>query len=324
MRRRELIAVLGGVAVAWSCVAMTQPADRVRRVGVLFPGVLGEQRLRLIRQGIDAVPREDGTTVLVEVRSAEGHVERLKSLAEELVQARVDVILAIASASLHAARSSTSIIPIVTLDLETDPIASGVVTSLARPGRNVTGIFFDAPEVAGKWIEFLKEVLPGLTTIGLLFDAHIDQAQVRAGEDAARSLGIRTLRLAVTQVEDMRAALRRAAEAGVEALLIHSSPIFVDQAKLIAELALEHRLPSIALFPIAARVGGLMSYGPDNFALFPQAGMVVGKVLRGIAPADFPIERPARFTLAINVKTAGALGLSIPSRLLDIADEVIE
>ena len=324
MRRRDFVALLGGAALAWPHAARAQPAGRVQRVGVLFPGVLGDQRLRLIRQGIDAVPREDSTTILVEVRSAEGKAERLKSFAEEFVQSRVDVILAIASASLHAARSATSTVPIVTLDLETDPIASGLVASLARPGRNVTGIFFDAPEVAGKWIEFLKEVLSHLATIGLLFDAQIDQAQVRAGEDAARSLGIRTVRLAVAQIEEMRSAIRQATEAGADAVLIHSSPIFVDQAKLIADLALEHRLPSIALFPIAARVGGLMSYGPDNFALWPQVGLIAGKILRGIPPADFPIERPTRFTFVVNLKTAAALGLTIPSRLLDIADEVIE
>ena len=212
MRRREFMALLGGAAIAWPLAAPAQPAERTKRVGLLFPGVLGDHRLRLIRQGIDAVPQERGTTVLVEAQSAEGDVERLRSFAEAFAQARVDAILAIGSASLHAAYAATRTVPIVALDLETDPIASGMVASLARPGGNVTGIFFDAPEVAGKWIELLKDVLPRLATVGLLFDTHTDQAQLEAGEQAARSLGLGTLRFGVAHPDDLPGALRKAAE----------------------------------------------------------------------------------------------------------------
>jgi putative ABC transport system substrate-binding protein len=318
------LALLGGAAIARPLAAPAQPAERTKRVGLLFPGVLGERRLSLIRQGIDAVPQERGITVQVEARSAEGDVERLKSFADAFARMPADVILALGSASLHAAYAATRTVPIVALDLETDPIASGMVASLARPGGNVTGIFFDAPEVAGKWVQLLKDVVPRLATVGLLFDAHTDQAQLEAGEQAARSLGLGTLRFGVAHPDDLPGALRQAAEARADAVLIHSSPIFVDNAKLIAELTLQHRLPSVALFPVSAKLGGLLSYGPDNFALLPQAGMIVGKVLRGAAPADFPIERPTRFSLVVNVRTANRLGLTIPPALLDVADEVIE
>ena len=179
--------------------------------------------------------------------------------------------------------------PIVALDLESDPIATGAVQSLNRPGGNVTGIFFDAPEIAGKWVQILNEMLPQIGEVALLYDLHLDQTQV-AGEDTTRNLGIATLRLGIDQPGEFRAAFQRAVDAKVDAMLVHSSPIFVDHASVIAELASEFRLPSIGLFPLYAKVGGLVSYGPNNFELLKQAGGIVGKILRGAKPAEFPIQ----------------------------------
>ena len=321
MRRREFIAVLGSAA-ACPMVARAQQRSGLRKVGVLFPGVLGDERERLLTEGL---ARELGAEkVVLLVRSAQGKSELLGKLAAELVVDHVDVILAVASGSLEAARHASQSIPIVALDLESDPIATGAVQSLNRPGGNVTGIFFDAPEIAGKWVQIIKEMLPQVSKVALLYDLHLDQTQVKAGENTTRNLGIVTLRLGIDQPTEFRDAFRRAVGAKVDAMLVHSSPRFVDQASVIAELASEFRLPSIGLFPIYAKVGGLVSYGPNNFELFKQAGGIVGKILLGGRPAEFPIQRPVYMPFLINMRTAKLLQVTVPPSLSALADEVIE
>ena len=258
MRRREFIAALVSAA-AWPVVTRGQQPSAVRRVGVLFPGVLGGERERLITEGL--ISELGGERAVLLVRSAEGNSQLLGKYASELVADRVDIILAIASGSLEAARQASQTIPIVAIDLESDPIATGAVQSLNRPGSNVTGIFFDAPEIAGKWVQIMREMLPQIAKVALLYDLHLDQTQLKAGENIARNIGIATLRLGIDQPSDFRDAFQRAVDTKVDAMLVHSSPIFVDQASVIAELALEFRLPSIGLFPIYAKAGGLVSYG---------------------------------------------------------------
>jgi putative ABC transport system substrate-binding protein len=292
-----------------------------RKVGVLFPGVLGEERERLILDGV--VNELGGEKAVLLVRSAEGDDRLLAKYAVELA-ASTDIILAIASGSLAAARRASTTIPIVALDLESDPVANGAAQSLNRPGGNVTGIFFDAPEIASKWIQIIQEMLPQLKKVALLYDAHLDQTQLKSGEATARNLGIETVTLGVDNPAAIRDAFRRAVDAKVDAMLVHSSPIFVDQASAIADLAREFRLPSIGLFPIYAKVGGLASYGPNNFELLKQAGGVVGKILRGAKPAEFPIQRPIYLSFLINMRTAKLLHLAIPASLTALADEVIE
>ena len=257
------------------------------------------------------------------VRSAEGDDELLAKYANELA-ASMDVILAIASGSLVASRQASQTVPIVALDLESDPIATGAARSLNRPGGNVTGIFLDAPEIAGKWIQIMREVLPQIQKVALLYDTHLDQTQLKSGENIARNIGIETLRFGIDQPGEFRSAFQRAVEAKVDAMLVHSSPIFVDQAALIAELSCEFRLPSIGLFPIYAKVGGLISYGPNNFELIKQLGGIAGKILRGAKPSEFPIQRPIYLSFLINMRTAKLLQLTIPPSLSALADEVIE
>lgn len=188
----------------------------------------------------------------------------------------------------------------------------------------MTGIFLDAPEIAGKWIEIIREILPRIRKIALLYDTHLDQTQLKSGENTARSIGIETLRLGIDQPGEFRSAFQSAVEAKVDAMLVHSSPIFVDQAAVIAELSREFRLPSIGLFPIYAKVGGLISYGPNNFELIKQVGGIAGKILRGAKPPEFPIQRPIYLSLLINMRTAKWLHLTIPPSLSALADEVIE
>ena len=233
-------------------------------------------------------------------------------------------LLQIASGSLAAARQASQTVPIVALDLESDPIATGAAQSLNRPGGNVTGIFLDAPEIAGKWIQIIREILPQIRKVALLYDTHLDQTQLKSGENTARKIGIETLRLGIDQPGEFRSAFQSAVEAKVDAMLVHSSPIFVDQAPVIAELSREFRLPSIGLFPIYAKVGGLISYGPNNFELIKQVGGIAGKILRGAKPSEFPIQRPIYLSFLINMRTARLLQLTIPPSLLALADEVIE
>jgi putative ABC transport system substrate-binding protein len=319
MKRREFIGLVGG-AMALPLVALAQNSGP-RKIGVLFPGVLGADRERLISEGL--ISELGSEKFILIVRSAEGNDELLAKYANELA-ASMDVIIAIASGSLIAARQASQTVPIVALDLESDPIATGAARSLNRPGGNVTGIFLDAPEIAGKWIQIIREVLPQIHKVALLYDTHLDQTQLKSGEDTARKIGIETLRLGINQPGEFRNAFQRAVEAKVDAMLVHSSPIFVDQAPVIAELSREFRLPSIGLFPIYAKVGGLISYGPNNFELIKQAGGIAGKILRGAKPAEFPIQRPIYVSFLINMRAAKLLHLTIPPSLSALADEVIE
>ena len=319
MKRREFIGLVGG-AMALPLVALAQNSGP-RKIGVLFPGVLGADRERLISEGL--ISELGSEKFILIVRSAEGNDELLAKYANELA-ASMDVIIAIASGSLIAARHASPTVPIVALDLESDPIATGAARSLNRPGGNVTGIFLDAPEITGKWIQIIREVLPQIHKVALLYDTHLDQTQLKSGEDTARKIGIETLRLGIDQPGEFRNAFQRAVEAKVDAMLVHSSPIFVDQAPVIAELSREFRLPSIGLFPIYAKVGGLISYGPNNFELIKQAGGIAGKILRGAKPAEFPIQRPIYVSFLINMRAAKLLHLTIPPSLSALADEVIE
>jgi putative tryptophan/tyrosine transport system substrate-binding protein len=320
LQRRHLLQLLGGVFL-WT-PAQAQQAGAIRKIGILFPGVLGAERERLVSEGIST---ELGSErVMLVTKSAEGNVQLLSRYAGELAESKVDVILAIASGSLKAARRASQTIPIVALDLESDPIASGAAQSLNRPGGNVTGVFFDAPEIASKWIQIIRELVPQISRAGLLYDEHLDQTQLKAAEVSATNIGISTVRLGIAQPADFRSAFQKAVESKVDAVLVHSSPIFVDQAVTIADLAREFRLPSIGLFPVYAKVGGLLAYGPNNYELLKQAGGIVGKILRGARPADFPIQRPIYLTFLINLSTAKFLKLTIPPPLSALADEIIE
>lgn len=321
MRRRKFITIFGGAAATWPFAARSQQTNGPRKVGVLFPGVLGADRERLINEGLTNELGSQKAVLLA--RSSAGDDQLLRKYAAELATA-VDVILAVASGSLAAARQASQSIPIVALDLEADPIAIGAAQSLNRPGGNVTGIFLDAPEIAGKWIQIIREVIPETKLVALLYDTHLDQTQLKSAENSARNIGIETLRRGIDQPDDFRSAFQGAADARADAMLVHSSPVFVDQAAAIAKLALEFRMPTIGLFPIYAKAGGLFSYGPNNFELFKQAGGIAGKILRGANPAEFPIQRPIYLSFLINLRTARLLQLAIPPMLSALADEFIE
>jgi putative ABC transport system substrate-binding protein len=222
---------------------------------------------------------------------------------------------------VHAARSATRTIPIIAIDLESDPVASGMAVTLARPGGNITGVFLDFPDFTAKWIEMLVESNPKLSRAAVLWDPVTGSVQMEAVKKAGGTLNVQLDVIEARRPSDYGAAFSMASERGAGAMVILSSP---PNVQMLAELALRHRLPAITLFPDFARAGGLLAYGPNLLSLFRLSSIVAGKVLHGANPAELPIERPTKFETVLNMRTAHALGISIPTSLLLRAVEVIE
>ena len=242
----------------------------------------------------------------------------------DLVRRNVNVIFAPTPETVVAARNATTSIPIVALDLESDPLAKGYVKSLARPGGNMTGMFLDLPELSGKHIGLLKEIVPRLSRIAIFGIPGLNMAQFAATETVARALALEAEILEVQVAGDFEGALEAARIKHVDAGILLSSPLVFVASKQIGELALAKRLPLISLFAEFPKSGGLIAYGPNVAEIFRKSGEYVGKVLHGAKPSDLPIQRPEKFNLVINIKTATALGLDMPTQLQQLADEVIE
>jgi ABC-type uncharacterized transport system substrate-binding protein len=240
------------------------------------------------------------------------------------VDLKCSIIFAADPNSIRAVMRATSVTPIVGVDLEDDPVANGWAQSIPRPGGNLTGLFLDLPELGGKQIELLREALPTLTAVGVIWDATIGAVQFRALEAAMHASGLTLQSLPVRNVEDIKNAIDRATHAGVQGLIVLTSPLIFNQRSQIADLALKGRLPMISIFNIFPKVGGLMAYGPNLASMFRRAASYVDGILRGAKPGELPIERPSKFELIINLKTAKALGLEMPWQLQQLADEVIE
>jgi putative ABC transport system substrate-binding protein len=274
-------------------------------------------------QGMRELGYEIGRNVLVEYRFADGHEDRVPALVTEVLRLKPDVMLAANPHVIRATRNASRSIPTVGIDLETDPIDAGWVKSLARPGGNLTGFFLDIPELSGKQLQFLAEALPRLQRVGVLWDAHVATAQVKATEAAARTLRFQLQSLAVRRPEDFAGAFEQARQQQAQALVILSSPLMFVNLPRLGALAVEHRLPAISVFPQFATAGGLMGYGPNLTDLFRRAAGYVDRILKGASPADLPIQRPAVFALAVNLGTAKALGLTLPQSLIGRADQVI-
>jgi putative ABC transport system substrate-binding protein len=266
----------------------------------------------------------EGQNLVIEYRHGNSQ-EGFRELAISLVQVRVDVVYAANPYALQAARDATTSIPIVGYDLESDPVAAGFAASLAHPGGNITGVFLDQFDVGTKQLQLLAEMVPRLSRVAVLWDAPLSSAQLRAVEDAARRIGVTVSPIVWRGPDELPGALQAAAREGARGLIYLSTPRIEDRyIKLVADIALRSRLPSIGSNPAFGRDGGLISYGPVRRDMQRTAATLVAKILRGARPADLPIERPARFDMVINLKTAKALGLAIPPSLLMQADEVIE
>jgi putative ABC transport system substrate-binding protein len=267
---------------------------------------------------------EDGKTFTFEHRDARNRPELFRAAAAELVRAKVAVIFARGGHAVRAAKQATNTIPIVAIDLETDPIVAHFVQSLARPGGNVTGMFLDLADLSGKHMELLKELRPKLARLAVLGDPEINASQFRATESAGRALSVQVEALRIQQADDLAGAFGTAARNKAGALLLLSSPLGLTHRRQIADLAVAHRLPTMFVYRSHVDAGGLMSYGPNLPDMFRHCGVYVARILAGSKPAEMPVERPTVFELVINLKTARALGLPIPPSLLQRADQVIE
>jgi putative ABC transport system substrate-binding protein len=320
MRRREFITLIGGAAAAWPLAARAQQPARSPRIGVLGLTPPVQSTNRAFRQGLGQFRDADN---IIE-RDAAGRPERLPALAAELAQLNTDVIFARGPTALAAAKNATSIIPIVAVDFESDPVGMGFVQSLARPGGNITGVFLDLPELCGKQVELLKEAFPQVSRIAILGDPVLNAPQFRATERAVRAFAIQSESLEIRVTTDFEIAFDVAKNRHAEAVIVLSSPVVFSHRAQIAAFGISKRLPAISLFVEFAEDGGFMAYGPSLPESFQRCGRYVEKILQGAKPSELPIERPERFQLVVNLRTAKALGLTVPPTLLTRADEVIE
>ena len=326
MKRREFITLLGSAAAAWPLPARAQLPAKGRKIGVLHQGesTVVNMRVAAIREGFDGPDNQRDVSLEIIVRLADGDVSRLPSLATELVNSRVDAIVAAAPPAVQAAAGATTSIPVIAIDLESDPVAGGFVRSLARPGGNVTGVFLDFPDFSAKCLQLLIESVPTLSGVGLLWDPTTGSLQLKAVEAAAQGFGISAQVFEARRAADIAEAFYALDRSRFQGLLLLSSPLIAGNPQLVADLAIRRNLPTISLFPEIARAGGLLGYGPDIQALFRQVGAMARKVLQGAKVAELPAERPTRFQLVANLKTAKLIGITLPPSILLRADEVIE
>jgi putative tryptophan/tyrosine transport system substrate-binding protein len=324
-RRRDFIAALGVIS-AWPLASRADEPRRMRRVGVLHPGqtAVANMRIAAFRDGLRMPGGFDDTHFDVIARITEGDIARLPAMATELVRLDVEALLAVSPPGVSAAVEATRTVPIIGVDLETDPVASGWAASLARPGGNVTGVFLDIPEFSAKCLQTLHEAIPAASKLAILWDPAIGSVQLDAVKRAAAITGDGLEVLEVRRIADLEPAFRAIAQLKSGGVLMLSSPLFSSSTQLLADLARQYRLPAMTLFPDFAQKDGLLAYGPDLQALFRQAGEMTRKVLAGGKAADLPIERPTHFHFIVNLRTANTLGITIPPALLARADEVVE
>ena len=305
-------------------VADSQQPSTVRRIVELNPAAGPQEQQRVFRQALRDLGYVHGENIRIDDRFSDGSEGRLREYAAEAVRLRADVILAVSSSAIRMSAGETKAIPVVGLDIESDPVASGFVANLARPGGNVTGVFVDLPELFGKGLQLLKEAVPGATRVAVLRDPTLDPAPLRAAEIAARSLGLALQAVSARGPSDFESAFRAATQGRNDALIVIPSPHFGFHRKLIADLAIRHRLPTASIFPHFTEGGLLMSYGPNVLDLYRQAASYVDRILKGARPGDLPVQRPVRFEMIFNAKTAKTLGVVIPQSMLARADRIIE
>jgi putative ABC transport system substrate-binding protein len=306
-------------------LAAEEKQDGTARIGFLdqFSGPL-PNLLSAFRESMSELGYVEGRNLAIDYRVAEGRTDRLPELAAELIGLRVDVIIALGPAALKAAKARTATLPIVASDLESDPVAAGFVASLARPGGNITGTFLDQAAISGKWLELLKTAISKLSRVAVLWDSTTPSHQLNALKMGAQALPVTLQTLVVHVPEDFQGAFAAAASQHAQGMVMLSSPLVLRSGARLAGLAATRRLPTISMFRQNAVAGCLMSYGPSLTDRYRRIGSFAARILKGARSADLPIERPMTFELVINMKTAQALGLTIPPSLLMRADEVIQ
>ena len=327
LRGSLTLAGLGLLAACGAPPLRRAPAAKVARIGYqsnASPSA-NAARLEAFRQGLRELGYVEGENVAIEYRYADGIPERIGEIAAELVRLEVDVIVTAAPSSTRVAKAATSTIPIV-MAYDNDPVGNGFVASLARPGGNITGLSSFAPEISAKQLELLRAIVPGLSRVTVLGTWSLPgyETQARAMESAAGALGVQLHSLDVLGPEGLEPAFRKAGDGRADAVLVLPSPILESARTRVADLAAQHRLPAIYHAREYVEAGGLVCYGASWIGLYRRAATYVDKILKGARPADLPVEQPTTFDLVINLKTARALGLTIPQAVLDQATEVIQ
>jgi len=327
MRRRDLIAALGSAAATWPFAARAQQPAKLPSIGFMGQttrSVAGEWTAAFV-QRLRELGWIDGHNVAIEYRWGEGRNERFAEIAAEFVRLKVDVIVTSGTSQVLAAKQATSVIPIV-FATAGDPVGTGLVTSLARPGGNVTGLSNQMLDLAGKQLELLREVVPNLRRLAIIgnIDNPIIVIEIGDVQAAARMLGLEVVTLEIRRAEDIALAFEALVERRAQALYVSPDALVITNRARIHTLAMGVRLPTMYASRDYVEAGGLMSYGPNYPNLFRRAAEYVDKILRGAKPGDIPVEQPTKFELVIDLTAAKALGLTVPDKLLGIADEVIE
>ncbi len=326
MRKNIVCSVLAIFLLTSVCPAEAQQPTKIPRIGfqsAAFPSA-NAARIEAFRQGLRELGYVEGKNIVIEWRYAEGKLDRLSEFAAEWVRLKVDVIVTAAPSSTRAAKEATSTIPIV-MAFDNDPVANGFVASLARPGGNITGLSALSPEISGKQLELLKEIVPKLSRVAVLRTSTLPYAQVlKEIELAAGAFKIQLQYLDVRGAKDIETAFREARKGRADAVLVLASPILESHRTQVADLAATNRLPTIYHVAEFVEAGGLMSYGVSFIDLYRRAATYVDKILKGRKPADLPVEQPTKFEFIINLKSAKQIGLTIPPNVLARADKVIK
>ena len=330
MRRRDFIALLGGAAATWPLIARAQQGESVRRIGVLQGGndaddPRSQPNITAFVQTLQQLGWTDGRNVKIDYRWPAGDADKTRKYAAELVALAPDVILSIGTPNLSSLLQATRTVPIVFVAVS-DPVGAGYVDSLSRPGGNATGFILFDYSLSTKWLELLKQIAPGVTRVAVLRDPAITAGigQWGAISSAAPSLGVEVSPVSVRDAQEIERGVAAFARSGNGGLIVTGSPLSLIHRDLIITLAARHRLPAVYPFRYYVADGGLASYGPDTIDPYRRAAGYVDRILKGEKPSDLPVQTPVKYELAVNLKTAKALGLELPATVLARADEVIE
>jgi putative tryptophan/tyrosine transport system substrate-binding protein len=324
MRRREFITLVGS-AVAWPLGAHAQ--QKIPRIGFMgnSTAALETNLVDAFREGLRELGYEEGRNIAIEYRWADGNYDRFPTLAEELIAAKVDAIVTAGTPAALAVKRATTTVPLVMVAVG-DPIGTGLVSSLARPGGNLTGLSSIAPDLEGKRLQLLREVLPALSHVAMFVNSlnpfHV--SSMKQARAAAQAMGIKLQLHDIPKSEDLDDAFAAIRKERPDALLILADRVFLHNRQRMMDFTNEQRLPNVNAYKELVEVGGLMSYGPSYEDMHKRAAIYVDKILKGTKPADLPIEQPSKFTFIVNLKAAKALGVTVPSQLLGLADQLIE
>ena len=328
--RRELLVALGGAVAAWPLAARAQQAERIRRIGVLMAVAESDADVRsgvaLFQQSLQEFGWKDGRNIRIDYRWGDADADRIQALAKELVGLQPDVLVAHSTPSAKGLLQATRSVPIVFLTV-TDPLGEGLVASLSHPGGNITGFSVFEFSLGTKWVEVLKQIAPGTRRVTAIFNpetAPYYGMYLRSIEAATSAIGVELIAAQVHSEDDISNIIRKVGSEPNGGLFVLPDSHNVVHRKRIIELSAQYRLPAIYYFRYFASDGGLISYGPDEMDLFVRTASSVDRILKGASASDLPVQQPIKFELVINLKTAKALGLNVPDRLLALANEVIE